>query len=664
MLRVTHFPRFTLAATALSIALAFALAASGGAALATTFTVNSTADSTECAATCTLRGAIAAADASHEPSNTVRVAAGTYAFGPAEKSNPSATGELRITNPPGTTLIIAGAGVGSTVIDAGQHANGENDRVMQVSGAGKDILEGLTIEHGFQHEDETFSEEDVRGAGILQLGGELELLHVRVTANKNNGWGGGIDVRGHGKLTLEDTEIDHNWTSVGGGGGVALEPGTMVATNTTFDNDTSAAGEGGGLQVMSAAQATLTNVTIADDGWVEGGLTYEGGGLYVEEGGAANMTNVTFSGDLAGGNNGGGSDISANEPSHLTFKNVLLGKRLEAEAGEYDCNGEEVGSSVGWLDEGGNLAADASCDLKEAEDLKLGELGANGGPTPTVPLLEGSPAIDLGVSGCTTTDQREYARIGACDSGAFEFGGVAPASGGGAPSGPATGVTGSPSSGTTIAPAAGSSATLDVASTPKAIEEVLLGCSKRSLVLNNVLISGRHVLLSGSAAKSLVGKKVKLLFAGGKQVASAVVKANGQFSTSAPLPPARLRSGNRARYTAVAGAQRSLSLKLTRRLILEPPTFSAGKVTLTGQVVAPLTKPIGAVTVEQQLECGKSAKVLTFTPPASGRFHVTIGGIPAAAKAGIYRLATSVLPSPGARRAFGTYSLPLPVPLG
>jgi hypothetical protein len=114
----------------------------------------------------------------------------------------------------------------------------------------------------------------------------------------------------------------------------------------------------------------------------------------------------------------------------------------------------------------------------------------------------------------------------------------------------------------------------------------------------------------------------------------------------------------------VAGAQRSLSLKLTRRLILQPPTFSAGKVMLTGQVVAPLAKPVGAVTVEQQLECGKSARVLTFTPPASGHFHVTISGIPANAKAGIYRLTTSVLPTPGAHRAFRTYSLPLPVPLG
>jgi CSLREA domain-containing protein len=648
----------------LTATIALLLAANGDSAQAASFTVNSTADTTECAATCTLRGAIAAADESLDASSTVLVQAGTYVLGPAEKSNPSATGELRIATSSGKTLTIAGAGVGSTVIDAGQHPNGENDRVMQVSGGGKDILEGLTIQKGFQHEDEAFSEEDVRGAGILQIGGELTLSHVRVTANKNNGWGGGIDVRGSGKLIVENSEVDHDWTSVGGGGGVALEPGTMIATNTTFDNDTSASGEGGGVQVMPDATATLTNVTIADDGYVEGGLTYEGGGLYVGTGGTVHMTNVTFAGDLAGGAFAGGSDISAEEPSHLTFKNVLLGERPEEEPGENDCNGEEVGSSVGWLDEGGNLAADTSCGFEAAhmsQDMKFGELGMYGGATPTIPLLEGSPAIDFGVSGCPTTDQREYARVGICDSGAFEFGATPPASGSGTPGGTSTSP---PPTGTIAGTSPTSSPAPNVASTPKAIEEVLLGCSKHALALNDVLIGGGHVILNGSAAKSLIGKKVKILFDGKTQVASATVKADGEFSTTAPLPPTRLRNSNSARYIAASGAQRSLNLKLTRRLILQQPTFAGGNVTLTGQVVGPLTKPVGTVTVEQQLECGKNTKVLAFTPSASGRFHVTIKGIPANAKAGLYRLTTSVLGSPHSHHAFHTYSLPLPVPLG
>ncbi len=39
-----------------------------------------------------------------------------------------------------------------------------------------------------------------------------------------------------------------------------------------------------------------------------------------------------------------------------------------------------------------------------------------------MPLLPGSPAINAG-SSCPATDQRGFARNGACDIGAFEFGG-------------------------------------------------------------------------------------------------------------------------------------------------------------------------------------------------------------------------------------------------
>ena len=108
------------------------------------------------------------------------------------------------------------------------------------------------------------------------------------------------------------------------------------------------------------------------------------------------------------------------------------------------------------------------------------------------------------------------------------------------------GSTGSTTSGSQVTGvvvlAQGSSA--GVASTPKAIEELLLGCSGSQLVLNDVYIHGGHVVISGSAAKSLVGKKVKILFNEGKQVATATVGANGQYATTAPLPPAKIREAS------------------------------------------------------------------------------------------------------------------------
>jgi hypothetical protein len=203
-----------------------------------------------------------------------------------------------------------------------------------------------------------------------------------------------------------------------------------------------------------------------------------------------------------------------------------------------------------------------------------------------------------------------------------------------------------------------------VATTPAAVEELLLGCGKTQLVLNDAYIHGGRVLLIGSAAKSLAGKQVKILFNERKQVAIATVGTDGQYATTAPLPPAKIREALTTRYTAEIGKVRSLHLKLTRRLLLEPPKASGTTVTLTGQVTLPLTKPVAPVIVEQQLECGKPAVVETFTPPATGRFRIALS-VPAGAKAGIYRLTSKVAANTHAvEHGFTTFSLPLPVTLG
>jgi hypothetical protein len=197
----------------------------------------------------------------------------------------------------------------------------------------------------------------------------------------------------------------------------------------------------------------------------------------------------------------------------------------------------------------------------------------------------------------------------------------------------------------------------------KVVEEVLLGCSKRALVLNDVLVRGGRVELTGSAASSLDGKQVSIIFGASEKLASVTVASNGTFSANLPLPSAKVRDSNGARYTAVSGAQRSLSLKLTRRLSLESLTVSGGRVLLSGQVVLPLAHPVATVTVDQQLECGATSVVLRFKPPANGRFHVSVP-VPAGAKAAIYRLTTSVRESARSGHSFATYSLPLPIALG
>jgi len=637
-------------ALALAGAVVTLLAVAGAPALAAEFTVNSTADSTsgECASTCTLRGAIAAARLSADASNTIDVPAGTYEFGPADSGHPTITGELRLTNTAGTTLTIKGAGVGVTIIDAASH-----DRAISVTGGGSDVLEGLTVEKGFQHEDEAFTQLDDRGAGVLQSGGELTIDHVRFTEDIDNGYGGGIDVEGNGTLKILDSEFDHDIGNNGGGGAVSMQAGTTLGvSDTTFYGDTSGTGSGGAVFAINA-HSSFSNVTFADDGWVSPGLTYEGGAAYLEEG-TASFLNVTFYGDIAGGSKGGGSDINAGEGAQVSLANVLLGPTGEGGL-DQACAGSSVGVALTWKNLGGNLSTDETCALAGGQmgvALGVGEIGSNGGPTQTVPLLAGSPAIDIGVSGCPATDQRGYGRAGQCDSGAFELGGVAPAVGGG------------PLSSVPVTPITPPAAGPTVASTPKAIEALRLGCVPAELTLNDAYIRGSRVLLSGSAAKRLVGEKVRILFNKVKQVATATVKASGQFLTTAPLPPARIRNALTTRYSAAIGKLRSLHLKLTRRLQLEPPTASGTTVTLAGHVELPLTKPIAPIAVEEQLECGKVAIVKTFTPPASGRFHIQVS-VPADARAAVFQLKSTVAANRHAtKHGFTTYSLPLPVALG
>ena len=87
---------------------------------------------------------------------------------------------------------------------------------------------------------------------------------------------------------------------------------------------------------------------------------------------------------------------------------------------------------------GYNLSSDGTCNFNARGDLNnhdplLGPLQNNGGPTQTMALLPGSPAIDAGnPSGCTDgqghllkTDQRGMPRpdredIVGCDMGAYE----------------------------------------------------------------------------------------------------------------------------------------------------------------------------------------------------------------------------------------------------
>jgi hypothetical protein len=85
-------------------------------------------------------------------------------------------------------------------------------------------------------------------------------------------------------------------------------------------------------------------------------------------------------------------------------------------------------------DAGHNLSSDSSCAFTAIGSMNntypmLGALANNGGPTLTMALLFGSPAIDAGNTALApATDQRGFPRPAgsAADIGAFEYGSIMP----------------------------------------------------------------------------------------------------------------------------------------------------------------------------------------------------------------------------------------------
>jgi hypothetical protein len=160
----------------------------------------------------------------------------------------------------------------------------------------------------------------------------------------------------------------------------------------------------------------------------QGGNAY-GGGIYGGTNGPTVLTNCTLSGNMALGGTGTGSGAT---------NGVGYGGNL-AQAGvlqliETIVNAGVSNNAYGSLtDLGYNLSSDSSCAFSgpgslNHTDPKLQPLANNGGPTLTMALVDGSPAIGAGISlPGITTDQRGVARPyygPAPDIGAYEWNGT------------------------------------------------------------------------------------------------------------------------------------------------------------------------------------------------------------------------------------------------
>jgi CSLREA domain-containing protein len=402
---------------------AIALAVVPGAAHAAGFAVTSPADAVDanvgdgrCVSTaegggCTLRAAIQEANAATGAS-TVSVPAGRYrlTIPPIPEAGSlldmdAGNGDLDLNG----TIDIQGAGAGRTIIDGGGI-----DRVFETGVIASAHLSDLTVTGG----DSTAngSQEIDLGGGILNKGA-ITLDRVGLVTNMADGGGGMFSIPGT-KPVIRDSLITGNHAY--SGGGLRLDAGGAI-TNTTITHN--------GLLTMPAdgIQKKPVGVVIplVDEisGW--------GGGIDHRGGGDVSIVNSTITDNHAIKGGGGLASGQGYAPvsdqvalGRVTLRNTIIASNT-SDAGTLNCHvKDQVIASLGH-----NLASDGSCFLSASGDHPktaplLAALADNGGPTATLALLPGSPAIDAGsAEGCPSHDQRGIARpVGAaCDIGAFEY---------------------------------------------------------------------------------------------------------------------------------------------------------------------------------------------------------------------------------------------------
>lgn len=188
-----------------------------------------------------------------------------------------------------------------------------------------------------------------------------------------------------------------------------------------------------------------------------------------------------------------------------------------------------------------------------------------------------------------------------------------------------------------------------------------LECTKKDLVLVDVFPQKGRVQLLGAAHRKFAGQMVDIVFeATGKVVARAKVGPDGAFQTTAAMPSRKLRFGNEARYMAVLGKEKSMNLKLQRRMIVDKMVARGGKVVISGRVVGPMASGKDReILVTRRVSCTKMEKVGTFKPKSDGTFSIAFAA-PKDARTAVYRLSTQVRKN---QTLFPTYTLPRAVNL-
>ena len=275
-------------------------------------------------------------------------------------------------------------------------------RSVSYAGGGIHNLGTLTLT------DSVVSGNTAGDGGGISTEGETTLIRSLVFGNDAI-FGGGLHIE-EGVLTLAESSVSENTS----GGGISALGGTVALTRTTVSNNESN-GNGGGMASHGNARISLTNSTISGNtsSTLGGGIDHSGAALTVTSSTIADNTAFEF-------------DAIHGWPVKWT-NSVIQGDCSSPSSESNGYNIESPGDTCGFDTNKGDQV-NVSTD-----DLNLGALANNGGPTMTHKpgdggLREGSVAIDqIPEADCQVSeDQRGLPRpvviVGpeSCDVGSFE----------------------------------------------------------------------------------------------------------------------------------------------------------------------------------------------------------------------------------------------------
>jgi predicted outer membrane repeat protein len=240
------------------------------------------------------------------------------------------------------------------------------------------------------------------GAILLKTGTVLATTGVTFSGNGTTGGGGAIYAQVGGAITATADTFSSNSSGGTANGGAILGLGTTTVSRSTFTGNTGDLG--GAIAVGPVGNLAVVNSTFTAN-------SASSFGNAIKNFGTATVESSTLS-----GNPSSTSDGAVSSTGTITLQNTIVANSTPA-----NC------STVGPVTDGGHNISwpDTSCPGLNV-DPNVGPLANNGGPTRTMALPPGSPALD-GVpatgAGCPPTDQRGVSRPQGpgCDVGAYEL---------------------------------------------------------------------------------------------------------------------------------------------------------------------------------------------------------------------------------------------------